>query len=311
MLMLFMMLIIVLVIVFMFFFVYCYCQFNIEVIYVFEWDYFICLELVIWGVLLMIIIVLGVIIWISIYKFDFFCLLDCIVEGWFVVVDVKLLEVQVVFMDWKWLFIYFELGIVMVNEFVVLVDCFIYFCFILMLVMNIFYVFVLVGMIYLMLGMEMQLYVVINQVGVYDGMFVNYSGVGFFDMCFKFYGLLNEDFVCWVEGVKVLGQILVCVDYFKFEEFSKKEFVCCFVSVELGLWSVIVDCCVDGCKMCVSQMMVIDVVGGVGKGGVVGMMCSVWCDVDGGKCECIVVVVLCIFLNLLGLFFELVVVLKN
>lgn len=65
-------------------------------------------------------------------------------------------------------------------------------------VMNVFFVLLLVGMVYVMLGMEIKFYVVINWFGVYDGFLFNYSGVGFLYMWFKFYGLLNEEFDWWV-----------------------------------------------------------------------------------------------------------------
>lgn len=65
-----------------------------------------------------------------------------------------------------------------------------------------------------MVGMEIKLYGVINEFGVYDGFFVNYSGVGFFYMCFYFYGLESESvFEGWVEIVCEDGGELSWVSY--------------------------------------------------------------------------------------------------
>lgn len=296
-----MMLIIVPVIALTLFFAYRYRQSNTEATYAPEWDHSTRLELVIWGAPLMIIIALGAITWISTHKLDPFRPLDRIAEGRPVAADVKPLEVQAVSMDWKWLFIYPELGIATVNELAAPVDRPIHFRLTSTSVMNTFYVPALAGMIYSMPGMETQLHAVINQAGVYDGMSANYSGAGFSDMRFKFHGLSNEDFARWVESVKASGQTLARADYLKLEEPSKKEPVRRFASVEPGLWSAIVDRCVDGRKMCASQMMAIDAAGGAGKGGVAGTMRSAWRDADGGKRERTVVAALCTPSNPLGL----------
>ena len=84
--------------------------------------------------------------------------------------DVKPLEVQVVALDWKWLFIYPEQGIATVNEMAAPVDRPIAFRITSSSVMNTFYVPALAGMIYAMPGMETQLHAVINKEGDYWGL---------------------------------------------------------------------------------------------------------------------------------------------
>ncbi|MEI2559200.1 ubiquinol oxidase subunit II, partial [Acinetobacter pittii] len=84
--------------------------------------------------------------------------------------DVKPLEVYAVAMDWKWLFIYPEQGIALVNEMAVPVDRPVNFKFTSTSVMNTFYVPALAGMIYAMPGMQTQLHAVINKPGEYLGM---------------------------------------------------------------------------------------------------------------------------------------------
>ncbi len=296
-----MLLIIVPVIALTLFFAFRYRQSNKEATYAPDWDHSTRLELVIWGAPLLIIIALGAITWISTHKLDPFRPLDRISADKPLAADVKPLEVYAVSMDWKWLFIYPEQGIATVNEMAAPVDRPIHFRFTSTNVMNTFYVPALAGMIYTMPGMETQLHAVINKEGVYDGISAHYSGAGFSDMRFKFHGVSNDDFARWVESNKAGGQALTRDDYLKLEQPSTKEPVRRFASVEPGLWSAIVDRCVDGKKMCASQMMAIDAAGGAGKGGVAGTMRSNWSAADGSKRERLVVAALCTPTNPLGL----------
>lgn len=296
-----MLLIIVPVIALTLFFAFRYRQSNKEATYSPDWDHSTRLELVIWGAPLLIIIALGAITWISTHKLDPFRPLDRISEGKPLAAGVKPLEVYAVSMDWKWLFIYPEQGIATVNEMAAPVDRPIHFRFTSTNVMNTFYVPALAGMIYTMPGMETQLHAIINKAGVYDGISAHYSGAGFSDMRFKFHGVSNEDFARWVESNKAGGQALTREDYLKLEQPSTKEPVRRFASVEPGLWGAIVDRCVDGKKMCASQMMAIDAAGGAGKGGVAGTMRSNWAAADGSKRERLVVAALCTPTNPLGL----------
>lgn len=296
-----MLLIIVPVIALTLLFAYRYRQSNTEATYEPDWDHSTRLELVIWGAPLLIIIALGAITWISTHKLDPFRPLDRVSESKPLAADVKPLEVYAVSMDWKWLFIYPEQGIAVVNEMAAPVDRPIHFRFTSTSVMNTFYVPALAGMIYTMPGMETQLNAVINKVGVYDGLSANYSGAGFSDMRFKFHGLSDADFARWVDSNKAGAGTLTRADYLKLEQPSTKEPVRRFASVEPGLWSAIVDRCVDGKKMCSSQMMAIDAAGGAGKGGVASTMRSPWRDLDGAKRERTVVAALCTPTNPLGL----------
>lgn len=282
-------------------FAYRYRQSNQEATYAPDWDHSTRLELVIWGAPLLIIIALGAVTWISTHKLDPFRPLDRIAEDRPVTAEVKPLEVYAVAMDWKWLFIYPEQGIALVNELAAPVDRPINFRFTSTSVMNTFYVPALAGMIYAMPGMQTQLHAVINKPGVYDGLSAQYSGAGFSDMRFKFHGLTDEEFAKWVESNKAAGNTLTRADYLKLEQPSTKEPIQRFASVEPGLWSAIVDRCVDGKKMCSSQMMAIDAAGGAGKGGVASTMRSAWRDLDGVRRERTVVAALCTPTNPLGL----------
>lgn len=296
-----MLIIIVPVIVLTLVFAFRYRQSNSEATYAPDWDHSTRLELVIWGAPLLIIIALGAITWISTHKLDPFRPLDRIAEDKPLPVGVKPLEVYAVSMDWKWLFIYPEQGIATVNEMAAPVDRPIHFRLTSTNVMNTFYVPALAGMIYTMPGMETQLHAVINKAGAYDGLSAHYSGAGFSDMRFKFHGLSDDDFARWVAEHKAGGKTLTREDYLKLEQPSTREPVRRYASVEPGLWGAIVDRCVDGRKMCASQMMAIDAAGGAGKGGLASTMRSPWRDLEGGQRERTVVAALCTPTNLQGI----------
>src|ERR1700712_337705 len=98
------------------FFAWRYRQSNTSATYAPDWDHSTKLELVIWAAPLLIIIALGAITWISTHKLDPYRPLDRINAGTPITSPVKPLVVNVVALDWKWLFIYPEEGIATINE---------------------------------------------------------------------------------------------------------------------------------------------------------------------------------------------------
>ncbi len=81
-----------------------------------EWNHSTTLELVIWGGPLLIVIALGLVTWITTHTLDPYRPLDRISQHEAISLDVKPITVEVVALDWKWLFIYPDLGIASVNE---------------------------------------------------------------------------------------------------------------------------------------------------------------------------------------------------
>ncbi|WP_448229369.1 hypothetical protein [Pseudoxanthomonas mexicana] len=111
-----MLIVIVPVIALTFWFAWRYRAANTRATYKPDWDHSTQLELVIWGVPLLIIIALGAVTWIGTHLLDPYRPLGRIGEGRPVPADVKPLEVQVVALDWKWLFVYPEYGVASVNQ---------------------------------------------------------------------------------------------------------------------------------------------------------------------------------------------------
>ena len=260
-----MLLIIVPVMVLILLFAFRYRQ-SANATYTPDWDHSTRLELLIWGAPLLIIIALGTITWISTHKLDPYRPLDRIDAQTPITTPVQPLVVDVVAMDWKWLFIYPEEGIATVNEVAAPVNRPIRFHITSTTVMNAFYVPALAGMVYAMPGMEIQLHAVMNDPGSYEGISANYSGAGFSDMKFKFLGLSDGDYAKWVASNKQAGAALTRTEYLKLEQPSAKEPVHRYASVDEGLYDAILNRCVDGKKMCINQMMHMDAQGGAGKG---------------------------------------------
>lgn len=257
-----------------------------------EWDHSTKLEVVIWGAPLLIILILGTITWITTHRLDPYRPLERIDEARPVTADMKPLVVQVVALDWKWLFLYPEQGVATVNELAAPVDRPIEFRITSSNVMNAFYVPALAGMIYAMPGMETKLNAVINKAGVYDGLSANYSGAGFSKMRFKFHGLAAADFDRWVSDQKAAAVTLDRATYLQLEQPSENEGVKRYGSVDTALWHAIINRCVDTSKMCMHQMMAIDAQGGLGKGGVSSLTRLPWRTAEGTR-DRIVVAGLC------------------
>jgi cytochrome o ubiquinol oxidase subunit 2 len=253
-----------------------YRQANTEAVYTPEWAHSTRLELVIWGAPLLIIIALGAITWISTHKLDPYRPLDRIDAQRPLVAGVKPFVVEVVALDWKWLFLYPELGIATVNELAAPVDRPIEFKITSSTVMNSFYIPALAGQIYAMPGMQTKLHAVINKAGTYNGFSANYSGAGFSNMRFKFLGLNEGDFDQWVDKVRNSDDVLDRSDYAKLEQPSQRDPVRHYGQVDNGLYAAILNRCVDNSKMCMNQMMAIDAAGGTGKGGIDGLSVKPW-----------------------------------
>jgi cytochrome o ubiquinol oxidase subunit 2 len=109
----------------------------------------------------------------------------------------KALEVQVVSLDWKWLFIYPDQQIAAVNQLVVPVGVPIHFTLTSSSVMNAFFVPELGSMIYTMNGMVTQLNLQADKPGVYAGRSSHFSGDGFPGMHFNVTAEPPGEFAAW------------------------------------------------------------------------------------------------------------------
>jgi cytochrome o ubiquinol oxidase subunit 2 len=241
-----------------------YRQSNEAARYEPEWAHSTHLELVIWSVPLLIIICIGAITWASTHLLDPYRPLGRIASDRVVSQDVKPLQVEVVALDWKWLFILPDYGIATVNELAAPVDRPISFRITASSVMNSFYIPALAGQIYAMPAMQTQLRAVINKPGVYEGFSANYSGAGFSGMRFAFHGVDEAGFDKWIADAKASGATLDRAAYLQLEKPSENEPVRRYSGVDASLFKAILNLCVAPGKMCMSDMAAIDAKGGLG-----------------------------------------------
>lgn len=251
-----MLIIVVPVIALTFLFAWRYRASNTKATYKPDWDHSTHLELVIWAAPLAIIIALGAMTWVSTHQLDPYRPLSRLDEGKPIPDGVEPLVVEVVAMDWKWLFFYPEYDIAVVNELAAPLDRPIKFKITATTMMNSFYIPALAGQIYAMGGMETKLHAVINEPGVFDGFSANYSGAGFNGMRFKFHGMNEENFEQWLLQVKGDGAPLTRTVYKELEKPSEYDPVRYFSGVMPSLYEAILNRCVDPGTLCMKDMMV-------------------------------------------------------
>lgn len=262
-----MLLIIVPVILLVIYFAWKYRAANRDAEYDPDFHHSTRLELVIWAAPLLIIICLGALTWVGTHMLDPYRRLDRISADTPIEADYAPLQVQVVAMDWKWMFIYPEYGIATVNEFATPVDRPVEFSITATSVMNAFYIPAMAGMIYAMPAMETKLHGVLNHEGIYDGFSAHYSGHGFSHMRFKAHAVPEADFEGWVAKVRAEGGALDRATYTEIEKPSENNPVAYFNSVEADLYHAILNRCVDASRMCADEMMAVDDQGGFGAAG--------------------------------------------
>ncbi|SEQ90898.1 cytochrome o ubiquinol oxidase subunit 2 [Nitrosomonas sp. Nm51] len=169
---------------------------NTKARYTPDWGYSGWLELVMWGVPFMIVAVLSTKLWFSTKALDPYKPIAS---------DAAPLNVQVVGLDWKWLFIYPDLGIATVNQLAFPAGAPVSLNLTSDTVMQSFMVDALAGQVYAMPGMRTKLHLLADAAGVFKGENVQFSGVGFTEQKFDAVAMTPEAFSEWVARVKSDG----------------------------------------------------------------------------------------------------------
>jgi cytochrome o ubiquinol oxidase subunit II len=225
-----------------------------------DWHHSTALEVAIWSAPLTIIVALGALTWVSTHVLDPYRALSRTAPG-HSAQGIKPLRVQVVALDWKWLFIYPDQGIATINEFAAPVGVPVDFQITSSHMMNSFFIPALAGQIYAMPGMQTPLHAVFNRAGNYNGFSSNYSGRGYSDMNFAVRAVSPQQFQQWVQKVKG-GGVLDRKAYVQLESPSEREPIHYFATVEGGLFNAALNECAAPGQMCVDKMMQIDAHGG-------------------------------------------------
>ncbi len=185
---------------------------NSKAKYTPEWDHSPIAEFIWWGVPFVIIVFLSILTWRTSHELNPFKPIES---------DKKELTIQVVALQWKWLFIYPEQEIATVNfvqfpentpiRFEITADA----------PMNSFWIPRLGGQIYAMPAMRSKLYLIADKVGSFEGYSANISGKGFAGMTFTAKSSTQEDFDDWVASVKQSPKELTFDEYLKLVEPSE------------------------------------------------------------------------------------------
>ena len=189
------------------------------------------IEMITWSIPLLTITLLGGVAWVGSHDLEPSKPLDS---------SVPAVTVQVVSLDWKWLFIYPEQRVASVNQLVIPAGTPIRFALTSSSVMNSFFVPQLGSMIYTMNGMATQLNLLADQPGTYLGLSTHYSGDGFSDMSFEVQSVPPERFAAWVEAARGTGAALDPASYAELAKQSSKVGPYTYRDVDAGLFDQIV-----------------------------------------------------------------------
>lgn len=189
-------------------------------------------ELLMWGLPTIVVVVMSIVTWDATHKLNPYKPIES---------NVKPLLIQVVALDWKWLFIYPELGFATLNYFHIPEQTPIH----LRLTadgspMNSFWIPQLSGQIYSMTGMSTQLYLMADHQGEFVGRAVEINGEGYADMTFSVKSSSLNDFEDWIAQVKKSSHSLTAETYGELVKPSVNKSIILFSEVEKDLYHKIV-----------------------------------------------------------------------
>ena len=188
-----MLIVVIPVFVMTFWFAWKYRASNIHAAYTPRWSYSGPIEVLVWLIPSIIVTILGVLAWTSSHNLNPYKPIDPAVPP---------LRIEVIALDWKWLFIYPDQGIATVNQVVIPVNVPVAFEITSDTVMNSFFIPRLGGQIYAMAGMETSLHLMADKPGSYFGENTQYSGLGFPYQHFEAIAKPRRDFDKWVAQMK-------------------------------------------------------------------------------------------------------------
>ncbi len=209
-----------------------YRETNISATYAPKWSHSTRIEVVVWSIPCVIVAILAVLIWDTTHKLDPYRALTS---------DVAPINVEVVALNWKWLFIYPDYGVATVNRLAIPVGTPVHFRLTSESMMNSFFIPQLGSQIYAMAGMTTQLHLIADEPGTYAGRSSAYSGEGFSDMHFDTLAIPRDQFDAWIEAARRAPDTLDRSTYGRLELPSVKVVAKTYAGVEPGLFDGIID----------------------------------------------------------------------
>lgn len=225
-----MLLVIVPVIIMIVAFAWRYRAGNTKATYAPRWAHSTTIEVVVWAIPCVIIAILATITWTSTHELDPYKPIAS---------KVKPIHVDVVAMDWKWLFIYPDYGIATVNQMAMPVGTPVNFNITSATVMNSFFIPQLGSQVYAMSGMQTKLHLIADVAGTYDGISANYSGAGFSGMRFKAIATTQQGFDDWIAKARAANNPLTPESYAALEKPSENNAVTYYSSTPPSMFAYI------------------------------------------------------------------------
>ena len=195
-----------------------------------DWAYSGRIEFVVWAIPALVIMFLGGIAWLSSHDLD----PPRPIES-----SVTPLDINVVSLDWKWLFIYPDAGIASINKLVLPTGTPVRFHMTSASVMNSFFIPQLGSQVYTMAGMATRLNLLVDDPGVYHGLSAQFSGAGFSDMTFDVAALSRQDFEQWLDTARTQGGSLDAAAYATLMHPSVRDPQHTFATVPTGFFEAI------------------------------------------------------------------------
>lgn len=193
-----------------------------------EWCHSTMLECFWWGIPAIIILILGIMVWKKTHELDPYQKIN--VKG-------EIEKIEVVALNWKWLFIYPKENIATVNELYLPAGKQVEFYITADAPMSSFDIPQLAGQIYAMAGMRTRLHVYSDQIGIYDGLNTQLSGDNFSSMHFSTHVVNQNDFANWIKTVKKSAKTLHAEEYKKLFRANTEHPVSYYSTVKPDLFS--------------------------------------------------------------------------
>lgn len=196
-----------------------------------EWAKSMKIEFLIWSVPIAIVLVLAWLSWTSTYRLDPYKPIPS---------EAQPLRIEVVSMDWKWLFIYPDYHVATVNEIVLPAHTPLNFRLTSATVMTSLFIPQLGSQMYAMAGMQTRLHLLADETGVFDGHNQEFSGKGYATMHFKAVVTTPEQFKAWIQNARHSPKALSMAEYKVLNEPGGNHPVTIYSSVAPGLFDRIV-----------------------------------------------------------------------
>ena len=204
---------------------------NIKATYMPKWSYSGKIDLAMWLVPLSIIAVLGCLAWIETHDLDPFKPIKA---------DVKPISIEVVSLDWKWLFIYPDYDVATVNQLAFPTKVPLSFRITSDTVLTAFFIPQLGSQIYAMAGRQSRLHLMADESGIYAGHNQQFSGSGYADMHFEAIATPRQQFEAWVQKARQSPNQLDLACYEELKKPTSGYPVTYFSSVTPGLFDHII-----------------------------------------------------------------------